>query len=363
MNATLAENMTSLSPNKSDLSNFTFISNNGRKDTFFTELTLHQTYVVAKMINNYKFYFLMVFAIVGNGLSIFAVRRRTGTSSSCFYIVNLAVCDNLVILSKGVYFLLTLFDIDLGHWGCKILIYIMNVSLYYSVWLVVIMTGERFVAIVWPLKVMAWINIQRAKLMLVVLYITLTAFGSVYLVVVTSIKYDGFAVCAPLDKYTNFYDKTWLVVEVIVITYIPLILILLLNIFMIVKLKEARRKQASLRRESQINSGQVTAMLLTVSITFFLLTSPYSFFVISVKQGIWDYKATPYSYSVYLIISTILRLLADLNHCINFLLYVASAKSFRQEIRKLYPCSEKPNASNIQRNSSTMLSVVTTTIR
>ena len=363
MNGTTIKNMTSSFPMDIVLSNSTSavstISNSA--GTFYQLLVTYQTYEVAKKINNYKFYVLMVLACIGNGLSIYAVRHRTKTSSSCFYIVNLAVGDSLLIFCKGGFYLVSLYNIDLGHWGCKIVIYMMNALLFSSVWLVVLMTGERVVAITWPLKAMAWLSVKRAKLMVVAIYVTTAAFNSAYLVVTTSMYQGGFAICSVLGDQTGFFNKIWLPLEVSIVTYIPQILIFLLNVSMILKIKEARRKQAELRVESQENSGQVTAMLLTVSIAFFLLTSPYALFLILVKQGIWDYMATPYSYSVYLLINTILRLLADLNHCVNFLLYVASGRSFRKEIGKLCLCSRKHNAFNSQLQDGTPLSVISAT--
>ena len=354
--------MTSTFPMDIVLSNSTSVASNisNSAGTFYQLLVTYKTYQVAKIINNYKFYILMVLACVGNGLSVFAVRHRIKTSSSCFYIVNLAVCDSLLIFNKGGYALLTLFKIDLGHTVCKIATYMDNVLLSWSVWLVVLMTGERFVAIIWPLKALAWLSVKRAQMLVVAIYVTLAVFNSAYLVVTTSMYQGGFAICSVLGDQTGFFNKIWLPLEVSVVTYIPQILIFLLNVSMILKIKDARRKQAELRVESQENSGQVTAMLLTVSIAFFLLTSPYSLFLILVKQGIWDYMATPYSYSMYLLINTILRLLADLNHCVNFLLYVASGSSFRKEIRKLCLCSCKHNVSNSQMDDGTALSVIST---
>ena len=360
MNSTTLKNMTSTFPMDIVLSNSTSAVSNisNSAGTFYQLLVTYQTYQAAKIINNYEFYVLMVLACIGNGLSIYAVRHRIKTSSSCFYIVNLAVCDSLVIFSKVGYDILYRFDIELGYWGCKMLMYIVNVLLCWSVWLVVLMTGERVVAIIWPLKAMAWLSVKRAKLMVVAIYVTMAAFNSVYLVVITSTYQGGFAICSVLGKYTGFFNEIWSPINTSVATFIPQILIFLINLSMILKIKEVRRRQAELRAGSQESSGQVTAMLLAVSITFFLLTSPYSVFVTLVSQGIWDYMATPYSYSVYLLIITILRLLADLNHCVNFLLYVASGSSFRKEIRKLCSCSWKHNASNSQMHVGIPLSVI-----
>ena len=363
MNETVVKNITSDFQVENELFNTSSVASNTSISagiSFHQLLISYQTFKVGWIISEYKFYILMVLASVGNGLSIYAVRHRMKTSSSCFYIVNLAVCDSLVIFCKGGFFLLKQFQIDLGHWGCKIAMYIINVSLCWSVWLVVLMTGERFIAIVWPLKAMAWLSVKRAQLMVVVVYITMAAFNSAYLMVTTSQDKNGQAVCVPQGQYAAFFNKTWIPMETSLVTYIPQIMIFLLNVSMILKIKEARRKQAELRGESQENYGQVTAMLLTVSSTFFLLTSPLSIFQILVKQGIWNYMATPYSYSVYLLVNTILRLLADLNHCINFLLYVASGKSFRKEIRKLCICSWRHNPSNSQLHDGTALSVIST---
>ena len=104
MNGTTVENMTSTFPMNIVLSNSTSaastISNSA--GTFFQLLATYQTYQVAKIINNYKFYILMILACIGNGLSIYAVRHRIKTSSSCFYIALLGAAPLASIENSSI---------------------------------------------------------------------------------------------------------------------------------------------------------------------------------------------------------------------------------------------------------------------
>ena len=83
MNGTV-KNMTSTVPINIEFSNTTSMASNFSNSvgTFYQLLSTYQIYQVAKIINSYKFYIMMVLACIGNGLSIYAVRHRIKTSSS-----------------------------------------------------------------------------------------------------------------------------------------------------------------------------------------------------------------------------------------------------------------------------------------
>ena len=66
-----------------------------KKASFADLVRAETTFQLAKVIGNNKFHVLMAISLIGNGLSLFAVRRRMTTSTSCFYIANLAICDTL----------------------------------------------------------------------------------------------------------------------------------------------------------------------------------------------------------------------------------------------------------------------------
>ena len=320
-----------------------------KKETFADLVRAETTYQVAKIINNNKFHVLMAMSLIGNGLSLFAVRRRMTTSTSCFYIANLAICDTLVIFTKWLYMMLGAYNPYQTSWECKVISYLSNVAVISSVWLVVLMTVERCIAVIWPLKISGWVTMKRARIVVSMLYVTMAAFNSVYLIIYTSkptprMKNE----CSIHERHMPFFKSIWIVIDMVFYAYIPQIFIFILNIVIIIKLAQARKEQAEMRNasKSEQSQGQVTAMLLLVSITFFVLTNPYTIFYLCIRNDVWNYRVSARSFAQYALVNTLLRLLADLNHCINFLLYVATGKKFREDIMQSFRCA-KANGSNI----------------
>ena len=320
-----------------------------KKESFADLVRAETTFQVAKIINNNKFHVLMAMSLIGNGLSLFAVRRRMTSSTSCFYIANLAICDTLVIFFKWLYVILSLYHPNQTSWECKVTNYLMNVAVISSVWLVVLMTVERCIAVIWPLKISGWVNMKRARIVVSILYVIQAAFNSFYLVaVVSKLDFRNRMSCTFHESHMLFYKSVWSVIGMVFYAYIPQILIFILNIVIIIKLAEARKEQAEMRNapRSEQSQGQITAMLLMVSITFFVLTNPYTIFYLCIRNDVWNYRVSARSYAQYALVNTLLRLLADLNHCINFLLYVATGKKFREDIMQSFRCA-KANGSNI----------------
>ena len=316
-------------------------------------------YWVAKYINNYKFFFLMVLSGVGNVLSLLTLKSRMFKSSSCFYMANLAIWDTVVIWAKGWYLLITLFDWDMGHAGCKFFNFLLNVAIHNAVWLVVIMTIERFLAVSFPLKVALWCTITSAKIATATLLVICILINAQYLYLAEAYisPVSGFS-CRYALEVAEYATKIWSWVDMAIYAIIPQFILFFLNISIIVAISRSRQEQAKMatNKKEKGDKGQVTAMLLTVSIVFFVCTAPWTIFHLTAQQ-IWIYKKTFYEWSTYLCINTILRLLADVNHCINFFLYVVSGKKFREDLRSLLCCGRglpsKGGATNGSTNVNT----------
>ena len=336
------------------------------RQVFIQTVRSDPLYQAHKLISAYKVYFLMAISLIGNGLSLYAVRHRINKNSSCFYIGNLAVCDILYIWSKGIYYIMTRERI-FGTWACRILNYIINASLMYSVWLVVLMTAERFLAVLWPLKISSWINMTRARVAVALLYVTFATLNIMYLFAVQwePLPLGVVYTCNYMPEYKAFFSKIWPFIDMSIYAYIPLILIFVLNISIILSLGRARNQQAEMRGDSRgsgESGGQVTAMLLTVSITAFVLICPYTILYIYIQLGLWDYRANGHTFAIYSLSLTLTNLLAELNHCINFLLYVATGKRFRQEIKKLCCCIRPRGNSGTTSRTGTSLSTISVSL-
>ena len=90
------------------------------------------------------------------------------------------------------------------------------------------------------------------------------------------------------------------------------------------------------KNKSKVRSSesQLFAILLLVTFTFFILTTPTFFFKFYVRYV--DFTSTPESFAGYYLFYNIAHKMHVTNHGVNFLLYVISGQKFRADLVKLF---------------------------
>ena len=150
----------------------------------------------------------MALALIGNFLSIMAIRKKISKSSAAIYMLNLAIFDMLPIWVKGAYILFGKYGIAVGTVACKGLFFIMNLSIQMAMWLVVVITGERFIAVTFPLKLSLWCTPKHAKIVVALLFMLFCAIDAQYLFMVDFIKSDlGTGRCTTLPEYKKYINN------------------------------------------------------------------------------------------------------------------------------------------------------------
>ena len=325
--------------------------------SFIELLNLQSEYKAAKWINNSKFYFMMVLAVLANGAALGTVWKKARKSSVSVYIANLAVWDTLTILIKATYFILTDRKVVLGNVSCKLLTFLPNLAKNVAVWQLVIMGAERLLAVSFPLKVSTWCSVAKARVAISLLILVFILINSQYLVFVEATSAWHGSGCEYSAAYKSYTSQILPWLDMTLYAYGPQLLILVINVAIIISLASAHRRRSALANTraptGQGGQGHVTAMLLMIFFVFFFLTTPYSIFYLCMANELWAFRKSVQSYATYLLLTTTLRFLADLNHCVNFFLYVLTGSGFRQDFRKLLQCS------NTKRSKSTTSNVYT----
>lgn len=218
--------------------------------------------------------------------------------------------------------------------------YIYYTGQSFEAWVVAIITMERFVAVMFPHKSKSLITKKRAYLSVFI------ALGSNILFFIPALyvgyfdeEYGG---CL-LDDYKKLsYYVEW--ATHILRTILPLSIIFFANICILVKVfrsvKEHQNQvQSDLATSRSDMARSLTITLLTVSITFFILSLPQNIFIISqliLLEGPLDFTV-PLSAHLYLAFR-VSSLFNTLNYCINFFLYCISGARFRSEFRAMMTC-------------------------
>ena len=348
-----------------------------RVKSYETILMQFPEYRLLKSLMLYVPPIIIVLGTFGNVFSFIILRRRAMVKvSSYHYLASLAVADTLV-LYIGLLRLwlgeLTGSDFhDSSDWVCKLTVSFGYTASDLSVWLIIAVTVERYIVVCFPLKASSMINTSRAKKVIIFLVLVMFAINLHFLwtVEIVDRKMDSKNVsnCEAAPHHEQLVNDVWPWVDACIYSFVPFIVILVLNILIICEVVEARnhRRQmqntpehhyhqqttrlrdgdhsssrASCRRSCGPGEGtKLTIMLLTVSFTFLLTTLPMN--VSLIVTAFWQqYQNTLRQIAQFKLAKTVAELLMYVNHSINFFLYCATGHKFRQQIVHLLGCKKQ----------------------
>jgi hypothetical protein len=324
---------------------------------------------------------ILPISLLSNCLSFLALRSRhmRGTSTAFFMLV-LSVLDPLVLITKNLVYFPTF--INPNAISCKILYFLIYVLGYTNVWILVIMTADKFLAVWFPLKVSYFCTITRAKYVCLLLLLLTSIISFHHFWTIDSLTHPQNLeqrYCSYDMIHYGFIQHIWRYIDFIIWCFLPFILILSLSVLIIYKLRTNSQQNIQQRRSTnnksdegliienetrlskqkltnqgiQMRSNQktnvirsrhrhITLMLLAISAVFLLLTLPNSiYFVLEITYN-FNHPPTDNNYSHWLryrrltILTVIMFQLSDLQHATNFFLYLLTSDKFRRSILGIF---------------------------
>ncbi|XP_024880270.1 neuropeptide SIFamide receptor-like [Temnothorax curvispinosus] len=279
---------------------------------------------------------VFVVGLIGNSCVIAVVyrspRMRTVTN---FFIVNLAVADVLVIVFCLPATLMSNIFVPwiLGWFMCKAVAYIQGVSVAASVYSLVAVSLDRFLAIWWPLK--CQITKRRARMMIVVIWFIALTMTSPWLLFfdLVSIYDDDPDLRLCLETWPHPKDGSlfFLIGNLTFCYVLPMILISLC--YVLIWIKVWRRhipgdtKDAQMERIQQKSKVKVVKMLVVVVILFVLSWLPLYVIFAVIKLG---GDVAEREDEILPIATPIAQWLGASNSCINPILYAFFNKKYRR---------------------------------
>ena len=328
---------------------------------------------------------LFVCGILGNIL-IFVVLTRPAMRrvSAYVYFLVLSIVDTIVLfigLLRLWVARLLMYDIrDQSVWVCKILSVAGYTVSDYSVWLIVAVTIERFIAVSRPLSTVGDIKsgtkTRRVMIVMVILFAILFGINA-HLLWTTTIEIKGGhsnftnltlsqPKCTGAKGFDVLVNSVWPWVDAVIYSILPLLILFLFNSLIICRVFRANRirinqlsahsrKSPSGRskepREATDGGRRLTVMLLTVSFAFVITTLPQSAMLIYVPFRPANLSID--SIMILRLIQTISELLMYTNHSINFYLYCATGRKFRHQLMRVLSSKKRKGGSSMRASTST----------
>jgi hypothetical protein len=209
--------------------------------------------------------------------------------------------------------------------------------------LVIIVTLERTISVVYPHKLKEIFSKKKCKIIIICIVI-------VILIITSS---AGFCcqyyrpkpyLCSLNDKDNckYYFNNIYQIFKILLGSWLPSLFGFCLNTTFIIflnRISSNRRKLFQMHTTTTtINKKetQISIMILAISISFLILTIPYSLFELMrklVEPEIFNYFIPKHKVRYF---QRATLLLIDLDHSTNFLFYVLSAERFRNQLKSIF---------------------------
>ena len=293
----------------------------------------------AKILFSGLFGNVMILLILG--------RLKSSGSSLDVFFMALAVSDSCFLLTFALKIgLQTSFDIDFYATHsvvCKTCTWLINASAVLSSWLLVAMTVQKALSIVWPHRVRVLCTRKRSKLLLwgLVMFVMFLHAHFLFGVDVQTLPPGGKHCVVHLD-YGQVFVGIWSWIHLLLTSLLPFLFLVASNSILIWKLASAVRNnrmalssvqsdQAATRR-NRVSS--VTITLIVVSLTFLLLSMPNSMFILLQKTLERAIKNDADARR-FMFVYVLFQLLWCSNSSVNFYLYCLTGSLFRNEFKNI----------------------------
>ena len=219
--------------------------------------------------------------------------------------------------------------VDLDVWtDCKLGYALYSFGRHYSSILLVLMSIEKCFAVYFPFKSKTVCTVKTAKWATGIVGFILAGYNVRWFITIESQfnKSIRVYICASNDHYRYVLDY----IDSVLYSYGPFALILFTNIaiafrFMRATCKNSQNNSTESTSQALAKSGtRGTAMVVTVSVTFLVLTAPTAVHLTISPLGI--------RYPLYRALMTLTQYL---NHSINAILYIIVGSKFRTELVEL----------------------------
>ena len=377
-----------------DSSHFNGQSNfqNNKYDRYYDEQIKNIRLVVPWII--------VIFGLFGNILIliIFSKKLRRSISHAFCFIV-LAISDSLALIFMVLRALLKTEILNNLNASCKAIKFLYHYFLQTSSWCLVLLTLDRFIAVCFIFKYKNWCKKFHVLKIFISILVLILLINLHLLIYVNAFEKKGeFAdgisklnekgkpprptrsssTLSMLEKksyvcnvsisdhpiYFKYIYRNWDTFHAVIYGALPFLLILVANFIIIYKLMKLRKKSAQYLSDGKSSSRsndddsmqtyQLTLMLLTVSFTFLVLTSPISLYMAAIYDNLTNVRISKREF-----IKVILRYLGYVNNGINFYIYFFTSEEFRKDVFILFRCCR--SVLPLSKNSSIYTACTTST--
>ncbi|XP_062956587.1 somatostatin receptor type 5 [Cynocephalus volans] len=264
----------------------------------------------------------------GNALVIYVVLRHAKMKTvTNIYILNLAVADVLLLL--GLPFLATQNAVSYWPFGvflCRLVMTLDGINQFTSIFCLTVMSVDRYLAVVHPLRSARWRRPRVAKLASAAVW-AFSLLMSLPLLVFADVQ-EGWDTCnLSWPEPVGLWGAVFISYTSVLGFFGPLLVICLCYLLIVVKVRASGVRVGSSRRRR--SERKATRMVVVVVLVFVGCWLP--FFIVNIVNLAFTLPEEPASAGLYFFVV----ILSYANSCANPVLYGFLSDNFRQSFRKV----------------------------
>jgi preprotein translocase subunit SecG len=227
-----------------------------------------------------------------------------------------------------------------GNFLCKEYNYLIYVFFGISVWNVVIVSIDRLIAVCFPLRAAIWCTLTKAR--------ALYAFNVIFHLLFNMVKLWKYykpddtnlhsEACVNPSEFPPWFEDFILLFYFALVNYGCPIIVLLLNVFVLVRFRRQGKDMASMdergsTKKKETQERNLTLMMLVVAFSFIFIS-----IIFPLEDFVWNYllAATAEIYPRIRELSFyIAYYFTSLNSCLNFYIYFTVSEPFRKDVIRL----------------------------
>ena len=304
---------------------------------------------------------ILVISLVGNTMIMAIVYKRKDLQNTVnFFIVNMAVSDliftvvntPIVLKNEVTSSFAWVAGGMIGLVLCKLKFFFQHVSLTVSVQSLIWIAVDRFMAVVFPMK----INFVSSRVRVfgaASTWIVAIAVNSKDLFAVILVDYTGVILCT--EDTAQLLYRVWASMNIVGLVFFPLIIMTILYSAIGVTLYRRRKVQISLGRVNQMDkrSQQAIKMSICIIVAFYFCTIfPAATVILKVSGKRADLELNPVFCSFYNFIRFCFFLGFFLSTITNPLICLTFVESYRRGLKQTFACRK---CTNMKRGNKEML--------
>ena len=290
---------------------------------------------------------ILLSSLVGNSLIVLIVYKTPALRKPInMLIANMAMSD---LLFPIFLFPVRLSELHVGSWLiggnlgqalCKIHVFLSDVSTLVSIQSLVLISVERFGAVVVPLRP-PFINRKLCPYLIVGSWILAVAFFSPYLFAFKLVEYPEGMWCE-LQWEEAFGETNSLfihdLVEAIVFFCIPVVLLVILYTIILIKLKQKvhpGEQSANIEEQQTRRNKKVLKMAIAINLAFFICWAPLLF-----DRIIYYFAPDLLSSCIVLVYYFVVPFITYANCVINPIICLMFSNNYRHALKRLVRCCD-----------------------